>query len=119
MFSINVLPASITCNPFHLLLHSCMSFNIHAHVQISITLTYTCTFFLFSGYLHDRSGSYNNTFYFSGIFIICAGLIVIAVPICKAIKRHCESRSLQIEKDSKMQDDDLTRVKFIAKEVAV
>lgn len=71
-----------------------------------------------AGFLYDTSGTYHNTFYFSSAFIILAGLVVTAVPVFRAIRAHCQSRKLEIQRNSKLNDDDFTRVKFIAREAA-
>ncbi|OPL21177.1 hypothetical protein AM593_10166, partial [Mytilus galloprovincialis] len=77
-----------------------------------------------AGLLYDTSGSYNNTFYFSSMFIILAGFMLTTVPITKFLKRHLVSHGMSPDKRRRgspedIADHDMTRVQFLPKNIEI
>ncbi|VDI73766.1 ERI1 exoribonuclease 2 [Mytilus galloprovincialis] len=77
-----------------------------------------------AGLLYDTSGSYNNTFYFSSMFIILAGFMLTTVPITKFLKRHLMSHGMSPDKHRRgspedITDHDMTRVQFLPKNIEI
>ncbi|XP_063444917.1 uncharacterized protein LOC134725207 [Mytilus trossulus] len=77
-----------------------------------------------AGLLYDTSGSYNNTFYFSSMFIILAGFMLTTVPVTKFLKRHLVSHGMSPDKRRRgspedIADHDMTRVQFLPKNIEI
>jgi len=74
-------------------------------------------------YVHDTtSRSYGNTFYFSSVFIILAGFLLITVPIYAVLKHRClrrvRNRKRQNNADLENEVDNV-HVKFLNREIEI
>lgn len=74
----------------------------------------------FAGFLYDTSGSYDNSFYCSGIFIILAGFLLTTSAIYKGIRRVCSSRDVRNRKPADCGNGlDIARVTFLKKDIEI
>ena len=95
---------------------------VSAYVHDTSSHSYGNIFYYFSGYLRDTGGSYDNTFYFSSVFIILAGFLLITVPIYTVLKHRClrrvRNRKRQNNTDLENEVDNV-HVKFLNREIEI
>ena len=79
------------------------SYTAYDYIFGIVTLCFLSNNWVFSGWLYDISGSYNNTYYASGSGITFAGLLVLITTICERGKAR--DKTYQAECSSPLTEE--------------